>query len=361
MKTEPRIKLHPAWDYMAAGHTAELWDSRSGKRFRITAEADIERIFSAFAEGIPQAAAAAEIANHLGMSQQDADGLVRSLSDSGVLYIPANISGTRTGLQRTRTDPILTFFAQYETSQASADEYLRRFQSATVLVMGLGGYGTWVTQTLCMMGVGMIIGVDGDVVEASNLGRQAMYRPQDVGRAKAEVVGETVAELNPAVTYRAVARRIRDDCDIAETLASADVVVLPFSYIGRHPTRDMIARLCVQLSVPFLPIGLHAIGPFWRDRPSACYRCLLPDPRTPSLNAFAQDRAQGRINENTYLPWAAESAQRAVDEIARYVTGFLPPLTENRVVMCNAADRSGSHLSGVRDPGCAICGQGAPE
>lgn len=351
-----QIRLHPAWDYVATDEAVELWDARSGDRLRVTSGSRLGRAFELLARGLDAERVAADIADQTGMSLVVSNRLLRSLSERGVVYRATGSAHRAVGTQRTRTDPLLAFLARYESSSVSAEQYLARLRAATILVMGLGGFGSWIAQTLCMMGVGTLIGVDGDVVEESNLGRQALYRTEHVGREKALAMRDALAAVNPEVTFRALVKRVREPTDIAATLIGADLAVLPFSYTGLHPTRDLVARACVRYAVPFLPVGQQAVGPLWRDRSSACFRCLVDDPRTPSLQAYYTNNASGRVDDSTYLPWSAESAQRAADEVVRFLTGFLAPVSDNQLVICRSTDRTLSTLGGARNPACTICG-----
>lgn len=61
-----------------------------------------------------------------------------------------------------------------------------RLARATVAVVGAGGLGSAVAETLCRAGVGRILLIDPDAVELSNLQRQALYEEADIGRPKAE-------------------------------------------------------------------------------------------------------------------------------------------------------------------------------
>jgi adenylyltransferase/sulfurtransferase len=53
------------------------------------------------------------------------------------------------------------------------------------LVLGVGGLGCGVSMGLARLGVKKIIMLDKDVVDASNLNRQILFRPEDVGLPKA--------------------------------------------------------------------------------------------------------------------------------------------------------------------------------
>ena len=50
--------------------------------------------------------------------------------------------------------------------------------------MGVGGLGCGVSMGLARLGVKKIIMLDKDVVDASNLNRQILFRPEDVGLPK---------------------------------------------------------------------------------------------------------------------------------------------------------------------------------
>ncbi len=74
-----------------------------------------------------------------------------------------------------------------------------RLRDARLLVVGVGALGNEVLKNLALLGVGQLMVVDRDRVEYSNLTRSVLFRPQDVGRYKAEVAAERLRELNPDV------------------------------------------------------------------------------------------------------------------------------------------------------------------
>ncbi|BAN90469.1 HesA/MoeB/ThiF family protein [Aeropyrum camini] len=99
-----------------------------------------------------------------------------------------------------------------------------RLASARVAVVGLGGLGSLAAAYLAAAGVGRLILVDRDVVEPSNLNRQVLYGRGDVGKYKAVVAAERLAEMNPEAEVEPIPEPL--DPILAEDLAQeADVIV----------------------------------------------------------------------------------------------------------------------------------------
>jgi tRNA A37 threonylcarbamoyladenosine dehydratase len=75
---------------------------------------------------------------------------------------------------------------------------LERLQAAHVLVVGVGGVGSWTVEALARSGVGTITMVDLDEVCVSNVNRQLPALDGTIGRAKVEVLAERIRAINPA-------------------------------------------------------------------------------------------------------------------------------------------------------------------
>ena len=76
-------------------------------------------------------------------------------------------------------------------------EGLEKLQNAHVLVVGLGGVGSFAAEFLARAGVGALTIVDGDVVDITNINRQLPALHSTVGKPKIDIVGDRLMDINP--------------------------------------------------------------------------------------------------------------------------------------------------------------------
>ncbi len=76
-------------------------------------------------------------------------------------------------------------------------EGLEKLKNSHVLVVGLGGVGSFAAEFIARSGVGKMTIVDGDVVDITNINRQLPALHSTVGMPKIDVVGERLMDINP--------------------------------------------------------------------------------------------------------------------------------------------------------------------
>ena len=74
---------------------------------------------------------------------------------------------------------------------------MEKLSRTAVIVFGIGGVGSHCIEALARCGVGSLLIVDSDTVSVSNLNRQAVAYRWSIGRKKALVMKEIIAEINP--------------------------------------------------------------------------------------------------------------------------------------------------------------------
>lgn len=80
---------------------------------------------------------------------------------------------------------------------AFGTEGLERLKGTTVLVLGIGGVGSFAAEACARSGVGKLVLVDKDTVDITNVNRQLVATLSTVGREKVDVMKERVADINP--------------------------------------------------------------------------------------------------------------------------------------------------------------------
>lgn len=88
----------------------------------------------------------------------------------------------------------------------AGDEGVERIRAASVLVMGTGGVGSYAAEAIGRAGIGRVTLMDGDSVQPSNINRQLVALNSTLGRNKAEVMAERIADINPDAEVTAVPR-----------------------------------------------------------------------------------------------------------------------------------------------------------
>jgi len=74
---------------------------------------------------------------------------------------------------------------------------LDKIKSSRVLVIGIGGVGSWVAESLARSGIGALTLVDLDDVCVTNINRQIQALSSTVGKFKVDVMRERLLEIQP--------------------------------------------------------------------------------------------------------------------------------------------------------------------
>lgn len=89
--------------------------------------------------------------------------------------------------------------SDYSESSVTAPplEILNRLASSTVMVVGLGGVGSWAAEALCRSGVGTLVLVDLDDICISNTNRQLHTTASSIGQLKLDEMKRRLNDINP--------------------------------------------------------------------------------------------------------------------------------------------------------------------
>ncbi|MEG0826470.1 MAG: tRNA threonylcarbamoyladenosine dehydratase [Bacilli bacterium] len=72
-----------------------------------------------------------------------------------------------------------------------------KIQNTAVLVLGLGGVGSYAIESLVRSGIGKIVIVDNDIIDITNLNRQLMAMISNIGMNKVDAFENRIKDINP--------------------------------------------------------------------------------------------------------------------------------------------------------------------
>lgn len=84
------------------------------------------------------------------------------------------------------------------------EDGMAKLRAAKVLIVGVGGVGSYAAEAIARAGVGTVTVCDGDEVAASNLNRQLVALASTIDKNKAEVMAERIKDINPECKVTAI-------------------------------------------------------------------------------------------------------------------------------------------------------------
>lgn len=224
-----------------------------------------------------------------------------------------------------------------------------RLQTASVLVVGLGGLGSPVAAYLAAAGVGRLGLLDDQPVELSNLQRQILFSEADLGRAKAQAAADRLGALDPGLRLEPIRDTFRPQT--AERYAAAyDVLV---DGTDSFDTKFLLNDTAVLLRRPLV----HGAVLQWSGQVTTvvpggpCLRCLFFDPPDPGAVATCEEA--GILGATTGVVGSLQA-----EEVLKLLLGVGQPLS-GRLFAHDGLRGDSRVVEFGKDPGCPVCSANA--
>ena len=133
------------------------------------------------------------------------------------------------------------------------DEALNIITSKSVMVVGIGGVGSWAAEALARSGIGRLVLVDLDVVSESNINRQIHALSSTLGQSKVEAMAVRLREINPQLQLELIDDFIEPDN--ARAVIEAAAVDLVLDCADQVAAKIAMALVCRDLAVPLIMCG----------------------------------------------------------------------------------------------------------
>lgn len=187
-----------------------------------------------------------------------------------------------------------------------------KLSAAKALIVGVGGLGSWLGELLARAGVGTLRLVDDDVVDWTNLARQAMYDETDAKNAtrKVHAARSQLARINSSVKIEALPEKVTA-ANIAELASDVDIIL---DGTDDWATRFVINDYAVRAGRPWIFAGVvqaeGQVMPYLPGR-TACLRCIFESPPPAETEKSCKASVRGVLGPAV----AAIAAIEAVEAI----------------------------------------------
>lgn len=174
---------------------------------------------------------------------------------------------------------VFHFLENYYQSISKVNYVFNTIKNSRVMIIGLGGVGTWVAQSLVMSGVRNLVLVDKDNVEITNLHRQSCFMENDIGEKKIHIISKRLKEIDSSISIDCILDFLDSNFFNKYHFENLDLII----NCADNPTVDInsliVGEYCMKYNIPHIIGGgynlhlsllAHSIIPF----KSACAKCL---------------------------------------------------------------------------------------
>ncbi|MCO6540530.1 MAG: tRNA cyclic N6-threonylcarbamoyladenosine(37) synthase TcdA [Gilliamella sp.] len=133
---------------------------------------------------------------------------------------------------------------------------LQCFSQAHICVIGIGGVGSWVAESLARSGIGQITLIDMDDVCVTNTNRQIHALKSNIGKAKTSVMAERILQINPECIVNEIDDFINSD-NVGEYLGTKQSPCYHYIIEAIDSVHDKAAVLayCKRQKLKVITIG----------------------------------------------------------------------------------------------------------
>ncbi|WP_018680146.1 ThiF family adenylyltransferase [Actinokineospora enzanensis] len=231
-------------------------------------------------------------------------------------------------------------------------------RQARVVVIGIGGTGSIAALNLAQSGVGELHCVEPDVVELSNLPRQALFTERDLGQPKVEAAVRELRARNSDIRITGEALTITGPAAMLALAARFDVVVLAADQPAEIQT--WTNRACHATGTAWVHAGYH--GPqinygLYRPGTGPCYECVATAERDHHTGSTYPEPMVAREEIQAGNAVSAGMSGALAAHTAMDLITSVPGLPVNREYAFNLVTLVGDVVSALETPrpDCPTC------
>ncbi|MGX1772703.1 TOMM precursor leader peptide-binding protein [Nocardia brasiliensis] len=274
-----------------------------------------------------------------------------------------------------RYDRQMLQFSAYEQADEPGFRYQERLKSQVVCVLGMGGWGTWLSLNLALLGFGTLRLVDADHVEVSNLNRQVLYDDSSIGRPKVVAAQESLRRINPHIDVQICPEFVEPDiAQIERLLENVSIVCLCWanqSHFVKNTTEEIVHDIARNRQIPIMEIAGDpfdiAVGPLYLNNGTGpCLRCTRARMQElwwggdETVTEFRKINAQAsplrKVNAWQSAPSLSTIAGLAANELVALASGYKELGLVGKRLNLSLHTYATSMDEFTRNPDCSWCG-----
>lgn len=250
------------------------------------------------------------------------------------------------------TDLVTLRHSRHALLDGIDEEGVEVLKQSRALIIGAGGLGCPAATYLTASGIGTIHWVDGDQVDATNLARQTLFGPENIGQPKVVAGIAALRRINPDVNFIA-ATQFADQAFLNQAVPLADIVL---DCTDQWAIRQLINAACVVHQRPLITAAaiewsgqLMAIDT--ADQDHACYACVFDPASEPEAHACG---AYGVLSPMVGAMGCLQAAEAIKMLLSRSGANRLPKAAQ-RLSLLDMKSGVWQQLLVAKNPQCPVC------
>ncbi|KAJ1610169.1 ThiF/moeB-like protein [Cryptosporidium canis] len=178
----------------------------------------------------------------------------------------------------------------------------------TILVVGVGGVGSVVSEMLVRCGIDKLVIIDFDIVELSNMNRM-FYNMRHIGMYKIDACVDSLKLINPKINIEGHKINIVQEYSEFKNVLKTKNIDLLVSCVDNYSARSIISQTCNEYNIPWFESGVSenaTSGHIQLIVPglTACYCCA------PPLVTFDDDISEDKITSIITKPYPTKTSSK---------------------------------------------------
>lgn len=249
----------------------------------------------------------------------------------------------------------------------------KRLCNASVAILGMGGAGPGVAESLAKSGVGLIRCIDDQAVSPADVYLASGFRRSDLNGPRAVAVQRRLEPEFSHTQFEVTTADLGSDDALRAAVNKSDFIVSCLD-AGQSWLIYRLNRICLETGTHWIACALAGteivIGPVIHPRITPCYLCYkmrivacADNPEDAfAFEKFLDERKTDDSPRRENLSVGAGIASNLLAlEVLRELAGLSPVTTVGRVVIFNLLDYSSTKHVVLKKPWCPACFQVDPK